>query len=166
MLTIDVKHVPQRLIVLCMLVLQVCLFDVLRCAFSSDCAFPSRWSAIDVFVARLSDLWLVAPSDARPPYTPRDCTPSLPSDIAMAAAFHSSELQWQLLRTGHSFLVKRSGHTFSSEPLNLTNQHSFKFSGLGMRQRHRRTINAWSAQMHRRARRSPAARDGAARRIR
>lgn len=48
----------------------------------------------------------------------------------MAAAFHSPELQWQLLRTSHSFLVKRSGHTFSSEPLNLTNQHSFKFSGL------------------------------------
>lgn len=48
----------------------------------------------------------------------------------MAAAFHSPELQWQLLRTSHSFLVKRGGHTFSSEPLNLTNQHSFKFSGL------------------------------------
>ena len=48
----------------------------------------------------------------------------------MAATFHSPELQWQLIRNSHSFLVKRSGHTFSSEPLNLTNQHSFKFSGL------------------------------------
>ena len=51
----------------------------------------------------------------------------------MAASIHSSELQWQLLRTSHSFLVKRGGHTFSSEPLNLTNQHSAKFSGLGQR---------------------------------
>lgn len=48
----------------------------------------------------------------------------------MAALIHSPELQWQLLRNSHSFLVKRSGHTFSSEPLNLTNTHSFKFSGL------------------------------------
>lgn len=48
----------------------------------------------------------------------------------MATAFHSAELQWQLLRNSHSFLVKRSGATFSSEPLNLTNTHSFKFSGL------------------------------------
>jgi large subunit ribosomal protein L28e len=48
----------------------------------------------------------------------------------MASAFHSPELQWQLLRTGHSFLVKRGSFTFSAEPLNLTNQHSFKFSGL------------------------------------
>ena len=51
----------------------------------------------------------------------------------MAASIHSSELQWQLLRTGHSFLVKRSGAVFSAEPLNLTNTHSAKFSGLGQR---------------------------------
>jgi len=50
----------------------------------------------------------------------------------MAAAFHSSDLQWQLLRTSHSFLVKRgnAGHVFSAEPLNVTNTHSYKFSGL------------------------------------
>lgn len=49
----------------------------------------------------------------------------------MAASIHSSELQWQLLRTGHSFLVKRGEAVFSAEPLNLTNTHSAKFSGLG-----------------------------------
>ena len=51
----------------------------------------------------------------------------------MAALIHSSDLQWQLLRTGHSYLVKRgdAGHCFSSEPMNLTNKHSHKFSGLG-----------------------------------
>lgn len=48
----------------------------------------------------------------------------------MAAAIHSSDLQWQLLRNSHSFLVKRNGATFSSEPLNLANKHSPKFSGL------------------------------------
>ena len=51
----------------------------------------------------------------------------------MAASIHSSELQWQLLRTGHSFLVKRGEAVFSAEPLNLTNTHSAKFSGLGQR---------------------------------
>jgi hypothetical protein len=52
----------------------------------------------------------------------------------MAAAFHSSDLQWQLLRANHSFLVKRGPTAvFSAEPLNLTNTHSYKFSGLGQR---------------------------------
>jgi hypothetical protein len=50
----------------------------------------------------------------------------------MAAAFHSSDLQWQLLRANHSFLVKRGPTAvFSAEPLNITNTHSYKFSGLG-----------------------------------
>merc|ERR1712187_33128 len=35
----------------------------------------------------------------------------------------SSELTWQLIR-------KRDGVTFTSEPNNLTNKHSFKWSGL------------------------------------
>lgn len=43
---------------------------------------------------------------------------------------HSSALQWQLIRNNHSHLVKRDGVIFSSEPANLTNIHSFKFSGL------------------------------------
>ncbi|KAL4068913.1 ribosomal L28e protein family-domain-containing protein [Scleroderma yunnanense] len=44
----------------------------------------------------------------------------------------SSDLQWLLLRNNNSFLVKRGpeGRAFSSEPGNLRNLHSFKFSGL------------------------------------
>jgi large subunit ribosomal protein L28e len=42
----------------------------------------------------------------------------------------SADVQWQLLRHHHSFLVKRDGHLLSSEPLNLTNLHSYKFNGL------------------------------------
>jgi len=42
----------------------------------------------------------------------------------------SSDIQWQLIRTHHSFLVKRDGILLSSDPLNLTNTHSYKFSGL------------------------------------
>ena len=42
----------------------------------------------------------------------------------------SADLQWSIIRKNSSFLVKRSGLTLSAEPLNLTNQHSFKFSGL------------------------------------
>jgi len=56
--------------------------------------------------------------------------PPLSFFIMSIAAFHSPEVQWQLIRNNHSFLVKRDGHSFSSEPLNLTNKHSFKFSGL------------------------------------
>lgn len=42
----------------------------------------------------------------------------------------SADLQWQLLRTHTSFLVKRDGATFTSEPNNLAAKHTFKFSGL------------------------------------
>jgi len=42
----------------------------------------------------------------------------------------SADVQWQLLRNNHSFLVKRDGHVFSAEPLNLANKHSYKYSGL------------------------------------
>mgnify|MGYP003572774563 CR=1 FL=1 len=42
----------------------------------------------------------------------------------------SAEVQWAALRNNHSFLVKRDGITFSAEPNNLMNVHSFKFSGL------------------------------------
>lgn len=43
----------------------------------------------------------------------------------------SSDLQWELLRhTNNRFLLKRSGLTFSSEPGNLLNLHSKKYSGL------------------------------------
>ena len=42
----------------------------------------------------------------------------------------SSELIWQLVRNNSSFLVKRNGAQFTSEPGNLTNVNSFKYSGL------------------------------------
>jgi len=42
----------------------------------------------------------------------------------------SADVQWQLIRNNHSFLVKRDGIVLSGEPLNLTNTHSYKFSGL------------------------------------
>jgi len=52
--------------------------------------------------------------------------------MASINALHSPDLQWQVLRAGHghSFLVKRNGVTLSSEPCNLNNTHSYKFSGL------------------------------------
>lgn len=42
----------------------------------------------------------------------------------------SSELVWQLVRNNSSFLVKRNGAQLTSEPGNLTNVNSFKYSGL------------------------------------
>ena len=41
-----------------------------------------------------------------------------------------AELQWELIRNYNSFMVRRSGVTFSREAGNLTNQHSYKYSGL------------------------------------
>mmetsp|Transcript_27745 Transcript_27745/g.42741 ORF Transcript_27745/g.42741 Transcript_27745/m.42741 type:complete len:132 (-) Transcript_27745:44-439(-) len=42
----------------------------------------------------------------------------------------SSELTWQLIRKHNSFITRRDGATFTSEPNNLMNKHSFKYSGL------------------------------------
>ncbi|CAG8550565.1 3493_t:CDS:2 [Funneliformis mosseae] len=42
----------------------------------------------------------------------------------------SDDLIWLLLRNRNSFLVKRNGAEFTSEPNNLTNLNSFKYSGL------------------------------------
>ncbi|EMD32586.1 hypothetical protein CERSUDRAFT_143604 [Gelatoporia subvermispora B] len=44
----------------------------------------------------------------------------------------SGDLQWLLLRKQNAFIVKRvpEGPVFSREPGNLTNLHSFKYSGL------------------------------------
>ncbi|EAU92418.1 hypothetical protein CC1G_00637 [Coprinopsis cinerea okayama7 len=44
----------------------------------------------------------------------------------------SQDLQWLLLRKSNSFVVKGvpGGPTFSREPGNLRNLHSFKYSGL------------------------------------
>lgn len=37
---------------------------------------------------------------------------------------------WQCLRNGNSFLVKRNGVQLTSEPGNVMNKNSFKYSGL------------------------------------
>jgi len=43
----------------------------------------------------------------------------------------SADLQWLLLRKNNSHIVKRApGPTFSKEPGNLRNLHSYKYSGL------------------------------------
>ena len=42
----------------------------------------------------------------------------------------SADLIWQVLRTHNSHIVKRDGITLSGEPGNLTNLHTYKFSGL------------------------------------
>merc|ERR1711907_3666 len=42
----------------------------------------------------------------------------------------SQELTWQLIRKHNSFVRRRDGATFSVESNNLTNKHSFKYSGL------------------------------------
>merc|ERR1711890_73306 len=49
------------------------------------------------------------------------------SDLDMAA---SSDLLWAITRKNSAFLVKRNGLELSSEPGNLMNKNSFKFSGL------------------------------------
>ncbi|CAO3688717.1 unnamed protein product [Umbelopsis vinacea] len=42
----------------------------------------------------------------------------------------SSELVWAIVRNNNSFLVKRAGAEFSTEPNNLANLNTFKYSGL------------------------------------
>ncbi|KAI9317773.1 ribosomal L28e/Mak16 [Dichotomocladium elegans] len=42
----------------------------------------------------------------------------------------SADLVWALVKNNNAFLVKRSNGQFSSEPGNLTNLNSFKYSGL------------------------------------
>merc|ERR1712137_1154774 len=42
----------------------------------------------------------------------------------------SADLQWMLLKNNSSFLVKKNGTTFTSEPNNLMNLNTYKFSGL------------------------------------
>ncbi len=39
-------------------------------------------------------------------------------------------LIWELIKNNNAFLVKRNGVCFSTEKQNLTNVHSYKFSGL------------------------------------
>ncbi|KAK9700420.1 hypothetical protein K7432_012216 [Basidiobolus ranarum] len=42
----------------------------------------------------------------------------------------SADLTWLLVKDNSCFLVKRSGVQFTTEPNNLTNLNSFKYSGL------------------------------------
>merc|ERR1712144_119072 len=42
----------------------------------------------------------------------------------------SSDLVWQIIRKNNSFLVKRNMLELSSEPNNLMNKNSFKYSGI------------------------------------
>eukprot|EP01097_Dermamoeba_algensis_P000502 TRINITY_DN1175_c0_g1_i1.p1 TRINITY_DN1175_c0_g1~~TRINITY_DN1175_c0_g1_i1.p1 ORF type:complete len:160 (+),score=42.83 TRINITY_DN1175_c0_g1_i1:111-590(+) len=42
----------------------------------------------------------------------------------------SPDAVWQIIRKNSSFLVKRNGHAFNSDPANLTNWNSFRQSGL------------------------------------
>jgi large subunit ribosomal protein L28e len=42
----------------------------------------------------------------------------------------SADLVWSVIRNNSSFLVKRGGSQFSSEPGNLLNVNSFKYSGV------------------------------------
>eukprot|EP00898_Chlorokybus_atmophyticus_P007518 jgi/Chlat1/7768/Chrsp66S00570 len=53
----------------------------------------------------------------------------------MARVEGSSALVWELVKGHNAFVVRQGGHsnaavTFSREPLNLTNRHSFSASGL------------------------------------
>jgi len=50
--------------------------------------------------------------------------------VAMSLPNASPALQWAIIRKHHSHLISHDGYTFSSEPNNLLNRHSFKFSGL------------------------------------
>mmetsp|Transcript_158394 Transcript_158394/g.384684 ORF Transcript_158394/g.384684 Transcript_158394/m.384684 type:complete len:137 (+) Transcript_158394:44-454(+) len=42
----------------------------------------------------------------------------------------TADLVWATVRNNSSFLVKRDGQQFTTEPLNVTNVNSYKFSGL------------------------------------
>eukprot|EP01132_Coremiostelium_polycephalum_P010816 gene10816-13250_t len=42
----------------------------------------------------------------------------------------SQDLIWNVIRKNHAFKVERNGVVFSSEPGNLRNKHSLKYSGL------------------------------------
>jgi len=46
---------------------------------------------------------------------------------------HSPELVWYLVRNNTSFLVKRNGVEFTSEPNNLRNLNCYRYSGLAQK---------------------------------
>jgi len=49
---------------------------------------------------------------------------------------HSPDLVWLLVRHNTSFLIRRDGAAFTTEPHNLRNENSQRYSGLA----HRRTV--------------------------
>ncbi|XP_028665072.1 60S ribosomal protein L28 [Erpetoichthys calabaricus] len=48
----------------------------------------------------------------------------------------SAHLQWMIIRNSSSFLLKRNGQSYSTEPNNLKAKNSFRFNGLV----HRKTV--------------------------
>uniref|UniRef100_A0A667WNW7 Large ribosomal subunit protein eL28 n=1 Tax=Myripristis murdjan TaxID=586833 RepID=A0A667WNW7_9TELE len=53
----------------------------------------------------------------------------------------SSHLQWMVIRNCSSFLIKRNGQTYSTEPNNLKSKNSFRFNGLV----HKKTVGVQPA---------------------
>ncbi|XP_031433837.1 60S ribosomal protein L28-like [Clupea harengus] len=53
----------------------------------------------------------------------------------------SSHLQWMVIRNCSSYLIKRNGQTYSTEPNNLKSRNSFRFNGLV----HRKTVGVEAA---------------------
>uniref|UniRef100_A0A8C6KMK8 Large ribosomal subunit protein eL28 n=1 Tax=Nothobranchius furzeri TaxID=105023 RepID=A0A8C6KMK8_NOTFU len=53
----------------------------------------------------------------------------------------SSHLQWMIIRNCSSFLIKRNGQTYSTEPNNLKSRNSFRFNGLV----HKKTVGVQPA---------------------
>ncbi|KAL7844859.1 hypothetical protein SRHO_G00233980 [Serrasalmus rhombeus] len=56
-------------------------------------------------------------------------------------AIMSSHLQWMVIRNNSSFLIKRNGQTYSTEPNNLKARNAFRFNGLV----HRKTVGVEQA---------------------
>ncbi|XP_061732652.1 60S ribosomal protein L28 isoform X2 [Nerophis ophidion] len=53
----------------------------------------------------------------------------------------SSHLQWMVIRNCSSFLIKRNGQTYSTEPNNLKARNSYRFNGLV----HKKTVGVQPA---------------------
>jgi len=74
--------------------------------------------------------------------------------VALSLPNASPALQWAIIRKHHSHMISHDGYTFSSEPNNLLNRHSFKFSGLvnphqiGVHQRQDKSIHLSKKRMH------------------
>ncbi|XP_030598492.1 large ribosomal subunit protein eL28 isoform X1 [Archocentrus centrarchus] len=68
--------------------------------------------------------------------------PMLASGAVLCFLFTmSSHLQWMVIRNCSSFLIKRNGQTYSTEPNNLKARNSFRFNGLV----HKKTVGVQPA---------------------